>query len=416
MGNPRPLLIIGDAVSSNSGLGRIGRDLATRIHEHLSDVYRVATFGSGGVGSCKLPFTQFSMENMRDWVLPSLPDVVNDFFGEERGIILFIWDLSRVSWFSQPQAFAELTNSFPGLQRWLSKQNYEKWIYCPIDASGPNDRLTFPLMKTLLGFDRILAYGSFGEGVIRRTIGDEQSDKRHLTNLPHGIDGEVFCPLPRNLCRKAFFQRTGAMQIVGDALPLQKDEVLIGIVATNQHRKDWALGLQTVSILSRTHKIRLWIHTDEMERYWSITALLIDYALIDKTVVSLGVISDEHMGAAYSACDFTLGIGPEGFGYCIHESLFCGTPCLHGDYGGAPEWILGHVQGVVTRHDDEPLLVKPWAYRFEGVYASERPVFSPQDWAKKASELIGKRTNRNGEIDWVNLWPRWKAYLREAAK
>ena len=102
---PTPLLIISDSPSANSGLGRITRDLATRVHEHLGDLYRVASFGYGSVGSRKLPFPQYYMPKIEDWVLPDLPDVWEDFAGNECGIVMSIWDCSRMLWFSRPDRY-----------------------------------------------------------------------------------------------------------------------------------------------------------------------------------------------------------------------------------------------------------------------------------------------------------------------
>src|ERR1700677_695260 len=199
----KKLLIISDAPSSNSGLGRICRDLSTRIHANLSDVFDLATAGYGHPGSSKLPWPQFNLEGMQEWILPTLPYIVDDFAGKERCICLFIWDSHRVSWFSQPQRLGgENLAKFPGLKEWLLNANIEKWLYCPIDSSGPNDRLSYPIGLTLMGFDRVLAYGQFGEDVIRRTISDEQADKRHLTHLPHGIDSSVFYEQDRKLSRR----------------------------------------------------------------------------------------------------------------------------------------------------------------------------------------------------------------------
>jgi len=36
---PRPILVLSDSVSHNSGLARITRDLCQRIHDDLGDVY-----------------------------------------------------------------------------------------------------------------------------------------------------------------------------------------------------------------------------------------------------------------------------------------------------------------------------------------------------------------------------------------
>lgn len=413
MANPKPLLIISDSISGPSGLARIARDIASGIHNNLSDVYRVATAGYGSPGSCKFEFTQYNLEGMRDWVLPTLPEIWHDFAGTEKGIVMFVWDPSRVSWFSNPQMFGdELLAEFPFLSTWLVKPPFEKWIYAPVDATGPHDMMTFPLMHTLLGFDRILAYGEFGEGVIRRTIGQEESEKRYLTHLPHGIDHEVFFELPQKACRKTFFMHTGAKLVTSyteKPRMIADDEVLIGIVATNQTRKDWGLGIQTVALLKEMFqkKVRLWIHTDKMERNWSISSLLIDYGLVNDVVYTTGFIPDKTMAEAFSACDVTLGIGAgEGFGYPIFESLFCGTPCIHGDYGGAPQWM---------RHDSK-LLVKPIAFHEEGLYNFARPIFNPEDWAVKTADILGTRVDHYNLLEWPNLWPRWEAWFREAAK
>jgi glycosyltransferase involved in cell wall biosynthesis len=409
-----PLLIVSDAISGSSGLARIARDLSTRIHENLSDVYRLGVAGYGGVGSRKFPFPQYHLEGVQaDWVLPSLPEIVQDFAGDERCIIFPICDLHRLSWFSQPERLGgETLSKYPGLKDWLLRANVSKWLYCPIDSSGPNDKLSFPIALTALGFDRLLAYGEFGEGVLRRSIGDEEADKRHLCHLPHGVDTSVFHEMPRFMSRKLFFQHTGAQTMLAmlgvnpEIKPIADDEVLVGICATNQARKDFPLALETCAILAKDKKIRVWLHIDRLEANYSIPSLLVDFGLLERSVISLNQISDEHMATAYSACDVTLapGLG-EGMGFPIFESLFSGTPCIHGNYGGAPEWM-----------NNQDLLVEPVAYRYEGSYCSKRPVFSAQDWAEKTAAIIGKRMNYPGELDWSNLWPRWEAWFREAAK
>ena len=408
----KKLLTISDSPSSSSGLGRICRDLTTRIHANLSDVYELATAGYGSPGSSKFPWCQYNLEGMDSWVLPTLPDIIEDFAGKERCTILTIWDCNRLSWLAAPRGCSELFSKFPGLQAWAMKRPFNLIGYIPIDSSGPNDRLTFPIMKCLLGFDRLLAYGQFGEDVIRRTIGDEESDKRQLFHLPHGISSDTFYELPRALSRRLFLQYTNAQSIfhmlrmTDHTDPIADSEILVGAICTNQARKDLALAAETIAILSRDKNVRFWLHTDRLEGERSIPNLLIDFGIIDKSLVSLGMISDDRMACALSACDLTLapGLG-EGMGYPIFESLFCGTPCIHANYGGAPQWM-----------NAPELLVEPVAYRYEGSYNSKRPVLSAQDWADKATYLIGKRVNHNGEIDWDRLWPRWEAYLREAAK
>jgi glycosyltransferase involved in cell wall biosynthesis len=123
---------------------------------------------------------------------------------------------------------------------------------------------------------------------------------------------------------------------------------------------------------------------------------------LDKAVVSLGYLSDERMAQAYSACNVTLGIGSgEGFGYPLAESLACGTPVLHGNYGGGAEII------------PEEMRIEPIAYRSEGLYSSRRPVFDPQDWADRAEQYSDQRTRLDAQYAWSNLWPRWEAWFQK---
>lgn len=401
----KPLLVVSDAPTSGTGFGRITGDIASRIASSLRDEYRVATLGYGGIASRKLNHHHYVAEGMDGWITPSLPEVWDDWAGQENGIVMFISDPARLQWFSRPELSYELAR-YPSLKQFLMKPPFQKWIYAPVDASGPNDRLTFPLAQNLLGFDKILTYGKWGEDVIRRTLGDQDSEKRNLTSLPHGIDTSVFYPRNRQTSRAFFFSITGASTLRGEKELIKPDEALIGIVATNQSRKDFGMALESVAILSRRRKIRLWIHTDEMERSsgWSIPALLLDFGLLDRTVISLGHVPDDSLAKAYSACDVVMGIAPEGFGYVHVESLACGTPCVTGSFAGGAE--------LVSR----TMRVDPVAFRYDGIWASKRPVYEPQDWAEKTNSWIEQRATMDMRYDWNNNWNNWSEWLIEGVK
>ena len=409
----RKLLTISDSPSSSTGLGRIHRDLTTRIHANLSDVFDLASAGYGGTGSSKFPWMQYHLEGVQsDWVLPSLPEIVQDFAGDERCIILCISDLHRWTWLSQPERLGgETLAKYPRLKHWLKHANIEKWIYVPLDSSGPNDRLSFPIALTALGFDRLLAYGEFGEALLRRSIGDEEADKRHLTHLPHGIDCDVFYEYPRNLSRKLFLQHTGAQTMLAmlgvnpEIKPIADDEVLVGCLMTNQSRKNWPLAIEAFAILASRRPARLWIHTDELERAFSIPTLLVDYGVLEKTIISLGYLPDEKLATGYSAADLTFGTGSEGWGLPLGESLACSCPAIHGAYAGGADVVPRSMQ------------VEPLGFFYEGSYASRRPFYRAKDWAAKAEEWVGKRASLDPKYDWVNNWKDgWEPYLREAAK
>jgi len=390
-----PLLILSDAPTAGTGLGRICGDLARRIAENMPDAFRVATFGYGGVVSRHLPYHQYIIEGSQNFVCPTLPEVWRDWAGDEQGILLTIWDLSRLGWLLRPEMQCEN----PILREFLLKKPFKIWTYLPIDADGPNDKLTFPLHQILQGSDRILAYGKWGAGVVDRTMGWDEGRTQYL---PHGIDTSVFYEQDRSLNRKIFVSYTRASTLTGNfADHVKSDEILISIVGTNQTRKDWALGIEVVAKLSLSHKVRLWIKADVLERNWSIPALLTDYGIAYISMITVSDLTDEELACAYSASDLVLGIAPEGFGYVHVESLSCGTPCIVGSYAGGAELVPSTMR------------VDPIAFRYESIWSCKRPVYNPADWVVKAEEWIGKRAAMDEKYDWKVNWIGWEKWFRE---
>ena len=399
MSAPIPLLLISDAPTSGTGLGRITHDLAVRIAEHLPDVFRVATCGYGGLPSRLLPFPQYPWLSNSEWVIHELPEIWKDFAGNEKGVVMSIWDASRMLWFSRPENCPD-----DRLKRFLNSHPFQKWGYFPMDATGPHNRLTSILGHIIGGYDRVLAYSKWAEDILRRTLTPEECLDNELTNLPHGIDTSAFKPQHRATARHGFGERIGARTKKGKWLAIPDDALMIGIVGTNQARKDYGLAISTIAELARERTVSVWIHLDILERHWSLPALLNDFSLWDKTVITSIPLTDEQMSWCYSACDVTLGIGTgEGFGYPIFESLACGTPCIHGNDGGAAEHLPGE------------MLVDPVATRLEGPYCCQRSVYNPVDWVNQVWALP-KKTGDSllpAHLDWNNNWPRWEEWFRK---
>lgn len=341
-----------------------------------------------------LPFPQYHME-MDNWVVHNLPEVWQDFAGEQKGTIMTIWDLSRMLWFSHPENCEDIL-----LRKFLQEATFEKIAYLPMDAVGPNGRLTAVLKHVAEGYDRVLAYSSWAEEILRRTLWKKPLLET-LTNLPHGLDGSVFYPRDKKQARAGFGERIGMRNQAGKWLYIPENFFVIGIVATNQTRKDFGLGMQVVAEMSKERPTMVWIHTDVLERNWSVPALLNDFGLKNHAVTTVP-LTDEQMAWSYSACDVTLGLGmSEGFGFPIFESLACGVPCIHGDCGGAPEHMPPH------------MLVPAETYHMEGPYNMYRPIHVATEWAKKIRELPRGPVSLPEHLEWNTLWPRWEQWLRE---
>ena len=387
------LLIWSDTPSCTSGLARITRDLATRIAG--CEGIEVATVGYGGAGSSRLPFFQYSWSHRADFVMPELPKIWDEFVGDGEGVLLTIQDLGRVLWLADPRYCPD-----DALKGWIEGKRgsgkMKLWGYFPMDATCATGRLTEQMRHILGLYDRVLAYSGWAAGEIDKALGVTET-----RFLPHGIDTSVFCPRKRVPARHGFGRRLGA-RVKDKDFSFPDDALAIGIVATNQARKDYGLGIQAVAEVAKTRKVSLWIHTDVVVRCWSLIELLNEYDLLDRTIVTAHAVDDETLSWCYSALDVTLGIGlGEGFGFPLAESLACGTPCIHGNYAGGAEML------------PPEFLVEPVAYRVEGVHSCLRPVYDPKHWAAKIIEVAKLDARLDARYDWNELWPRWKQWLEE---
>lgn len=393
---PTPILLLSDSVDCHSGLARITRDICTMLSRNPR--FRVGSLGLWGNPARSLPWMQYTInERTGLWGQGDLPHVWRDFAGAERGIVLTVWDPTRTLWLTRPEY-----SGSEELSAWLREGHFAKWGYITLDATGPQDMLSVQGRDSLLGYNRLLAYTRWGAEVIRRTIGDAESDRRGLDWLPHGLDLDLWQLHDREESKAALYPF------------LHEGDRLVGVVGTNQARKDWGLAASVCQQLaSRDSRLRFWWHSDIAERYWSLPALLWDFGLGDRVKVTYGLTSREMYGM-YNACDLTLhpGLG-EGFGYPIFESLACGTPVLHGDYAGGAD--------VLRQCGWESMLMPPESWRLDGIHNQMRPVFNSQEWANRAYTLLcieekagtadrEKLRDSIAHLSWKNLtapWTRW---------
>lgn len=373
-----PILFLSDSPSLKTGLGRITRDLA--VHVASLPEFRVGTLGRGGLGSSKLPFAQYTVpETDPTWSRTAIEMTWKDFAGSQEGIVMTIWDASRLLWFTHP----------PEEDAFLRDAPFKRWGYFPIDSSGPRDRITRSCAATIAGFDRILAYTAWGAQVIERSIG------KPVEWIPHGYDADKFQPRDRTAGRFA--------------LNVDEHDTLIGCNMTNQARKDWGTAFATIAGLrAKLRNVKFWVHTDLLDRYWSIEALAEDFEVADcVSLTYAGSKTDKEMSYLYSACDLTILPAAEGFGFPLVESMACGVPVLHGNYGGGVELIpRGH------------WLVPPRCYRLDTPFNALRPCFEPGDWVDATLKVLDEKpeveecTTAVEHLKWSALWPSvWKKYF-----
>lgn len=388
-------MLLSDAPCSQSGLGRITRDLAT-VAATLPQL-TVASLGRGAACSSRLPWMQYSYPPtlQGQWGESYIQPAFTDFRrSQPGGAIMSIWDASRLLWFSRPEA----GGLPPALSAFLGpNRDWQKWGYFPIDSAGPDSRILSVESRVVLqGFDRVVVASEWAAGVTRASgIACEW--------IPHGLDLNVFRVVDET--ERAY--RRDAEGVAG--------RVVVGACMTNQARKDFPALFHAISLLRQvTPGLLLWLHTDLDINYWNVPALAADYGIADILKLSYtGDFNDRRMAAFYSACDVTTLIsGGEGFGYPIAESLACGTPCVTQSYAAGAGLTLPE------------FLFDPLALRVDTSHNCLRAIHDGPTIAGKLAETLEKArveghawraeiAGHTAHLSWKLLKTVWKRWMLE---
>lgn len=400
---PVPIGILSDSPECPSGLARITRDLASRLYSANLPI-RLATFGFNGHGSNQFPWTQYALGPfMSAGDIPKLIPAWTDFTRGEKGILMTIYDVHRLEAFRFPQVYGAPWMEF------LKQQDFEVWGYVPVDGAAPNGSFTSQSNEILRAFDRILAYGPFGQTVLRTALLSLQPPHKVRSEdvewLPHGIDPSVFHPMGKEA--KSRLQRQVITELKDtEGRPIFRTinatQYVLGVVATNQQRKDWGMVFEVLKELGP--EWCLWAHTDRTLGYWSLQDLAEQFGVSDQTFVTIS-LDDSELAALYCACDATLGPGTEGFGFPLLESLACNVPAVHTTYGGGADIVPADLRVP-------PLRVRP-----EGPYCLGRPVWDIPGVVAAIKDAAGnKAVAWNLDIrsyEWPTLWPSWKKWFQK---
>lgn len=371
-----PFVVLSDAPNLSSGLARIARDLCFYLWGNQGALGIEVSQAGLRYNGAPFPWRVYPVHDEEEWGKKDIGTIWTWATGGTRpGILFSVWDPGR--------CYGTSEVDLPGCER---------WGYFAVDSHNVHGKISGPALDALKKYERVLAYGDWGAQVLARSL-----DLEEVPWLPHGLDTSVFHPrLPKSPSK------------------------MIGVVAANQRRKDFGLVFRAVDLLRKSVEgVCLWIHTDQqVTEAWSLPELGLQFDFTPETLMLTTELDDDSLAGLYSACRATIapGLG-EGFGYPIVESLACGTPCVHGPFGG----------GVDLVPNREWIWEMTGTWRLEGAYAQLRPAYHYIRTAR-ALEMALRFEERMGEeavaycqgsvahLDWKHLWPRWRSWFRQGIK
>lgn len=369
LNHPVPLLFLGDACDSHTGLGRIGHDLAW-LASSMPE-FKVGYLGREGFGRSRFPWTQYNFSAAEQWGESRIEMAWNDLAGDKQGIIFTCWDASRLLWFVD------------GKDPFLQSDRFQRWGYFMADSSGVNPNILPEEQAHVINrYTRALMASKWAQTLAM----DYEPDW-----LPHPINRDIFHPLPRLYGRSAW------------GVPDQ--DTLIGCVMTNQARKHWPTVMEAIARLGDMtySRPRLWIHTDLLLHYWDLQALAVEYGIGDQIICENRPLSDGEMAMRYSACDATVVIsGGEGFCYPVAESLSCGIPVVTGNYGAQAE-LTPHTIEPITTVIDTSHNVRRAIYDPRDVAVALRHVLLNRPLGQECEDLVAHLNMKQLGV----IWKRW---------
>ena len=316
----RRLLWMSDSPTLYTGFGRVTRELLRRLSR--TESFEVAALGWGYEG---WPYS-------RDWipfdVYPSRPSVLGrdtlKFAVEEfqPDILVVLGDIWMLEWLQ------EFTPRPPRVV-----------AYVPVDGE-PFYRSWAPFLNWV---DLVVGCSAFGAGVLAEAVPETR-----LRMVPHGVDPEVFFPLPREVRPEVL-----------------RDRFVVGCVARNQPRKNLPALIEGFSVFAKGRPdALLYLHTDPDDVGWDVIDLLKRWGVHDQTCISAKAsirdgVSSRKLNEVYNYFDvMVLPTAGEGFGLPLLEAMSAGVPVMATAYSSCVELLAGRgslidVMGYVTagRHN-----------------------------------------------------------------
>lgn len=286
-------------------------------------------------------------------------------------IVFSTFDIWMTDYIGRPENSLFLDND---TKKVLSHQNrkFSHLLYFPIDGAQEGKYLPLGMEESICGADFPVTYSQFSRDLIKNNINVEVP----FIPIPH--DPKVYLPRDKKECRRK--------------MGIHEDAFIVGMVGTNQYRKDWGAFFEAVVPFAQAHEdVLIFPYTTWGQQIMGgsdIQAHIYRSGLQDRMINPsnlVGRIDDEGMSMMYNILDVlvlaTIGEG-------------CGLPPLRARACGVPALVTNHTSNTeFMGHEFEKVKVKAKYYDNFGSNL-ERYLTDTDDLREKLETLYNNATLR----------------------
>lgn len=392
------ILIMTDSPNIPTGMGRLGRELSTRLRAMGHEIGYIGWWHPADFPQVPPPGVHLWVTNNSHHGSDVLDGIVNRF---QPDVLLTIGDFWHLWYISDP-----------GICR--TRRFFQWCSYIPVDGEPLNGGIPPAIRAVIEDIDIPVAYTDYAKNAVLKSIFDKETRNR-IRTIYHGVDTELFKPMN-------FEERVKLRDQYGIG-----DKFLFLTVSRNQSRKNIPELLRAWKQFSEIPEMRgkvcLWPHmyfNDPMG--WKIDDLidiiglrnnsLMYYEQVAHAQSELFLLPDEELAKLYQIADAFILLSGEGFGLPTFEAMASKIPCILLDYAASSEL------GADGRAELVPVT---GSFTWTGSHLTQRPipeidqvvksmvkVFSDMDYRKSITEagykFAKEYTWDRVATDWNNLF------------
>ena len=343
--NKKKILLLSDDLRMSSGVGTVSKEFVLGTINH----YDWVQIG----GAIKHPETG-KVFDMRDDIRQVSPEI------EDPYLMIYPCDgygdqelLRAVMRKEKPDAILHYTD--PRFWTWLYSMEHEIRSQIPIFYYNIWDDLPYPMWNEPYyeSCDLIMNISKQTVNIVNNVWHQEPPEDWQVTYVPHGINQDVFKPLPRDDKGYQNFMKESKH-------PVEDFEFVVFFNARNIRRKlpgDVILSFSTfVDMLpeEKRNKCLLLMHTNPIDENGTDLMAVADAVAPGKNVkFSTEKLTPECLNYLYNFADVTINLASnEGFGLGTAESLVAGTPIIVNVTGGLQDHCGFAIDGKYLTSED----------------------------------------------------------------